>query len=152
MIAQRFRVLICDSDPEMLIDLERVLEDIGFDTTTTWNTLDLERLLGECSFNLLIVGHHPPQMDAEAIFNELRGRHHHVSHTLCLVWQRHLDQHNVERLRSAGATTVVSGQDCASIVEEVRILFAVAAQPLLTEDLRWCSLNAITNSDARRML
>ena len=120
MIAQRVRVVICDSDPQILIDLERVLEDMGFDTTTTWNTADLERLLGQYSFNLLIVGDHPPQMDAEVIFNELRGKHHHVSHVLCLVWQRHLDQRNVERLRSAGATTVVSEPDCASIVEEVK--------------------------------
>jgi DNA-binding response OmpR family regulator len=120
MIAQRLRVLICDSDPEVLIDLERVLEDMGFATTTTWNVPDLGRLLGECSFNLLIVGDHPPQMDAEVIFNELRGQHHHLSHVLCLVWRRHLDRRNVERLRSAGATTVVSGPDCASIVEKVK--------------------------------
>ena len=120
MIVQRLRVLICDSDPGILIDLERVLEDMGFETTTTWNALDLGRLLGECSFDLLIVGDHPPQMDAEVIFNELRGQHCHVSHVLCLVWQRYLDERNVERLRSAGATTVVSGPDCASIVEEVK--------------------------------
>jgi DNA-binding response OmpR family regulator len=104
----------------MLIDLERVLEDMGFDTTTTWNALDLERLLGECCFNLLIVGDHPPQMDAELIFDKLRGKHGQVSQVLCLVWQRHLDEHNIERLRSAGATNVVSGPDCASIVEEVK--------------------------------
>jgi DNA-binding response OmpR family regulator len=120
MIAQRVRVLICDSDPEMLIDLERALEDMGFETTTTWNAPDIERLLGECSFNLLIVGDHPPQMDAEVIFNELRGKYPRVSQVLCLLWQRHFDQCNVERLRSAGATTVISGQDCASIVEEVK--------------------------------
>jgi DNA-binding response OmpR family regulator len=120
VIAQRVRILICDSDPEMLIDLERALEGMGFETTTTWNAPDVERLLGECSFNLLIVGDRPPQMDAEAIFNELRGKNYHVSHVLCLVWRRQLDQHDLERLRSAGATTVVSGQDCASIVEEVK--------------------------------
>jgi DNA-binding response OmpR family regulator len=104
----------------MLIDLERVLEDMGFDTTTTWNVADLERLVEECSFNVLIVGDHPPRMDAEAMFKQLRGKYDQLSHVLCLVWQRHLEERNVERLRSAGATNVVSGPDCASIVEEVK--------------------------------
>ena len=129
MIDQRLRVLICDSEPEMLIDLERALEDMGFDTTTTWNALDLERLLGECCFDLLIVGDHPPQMDAGVIFNELRDKRHHVSHVLCLLWQRRFDQHEVQRLRSAGATTVVCGPDCASIVEEVK--FSLQSLPSL---------------------
>jgi DNA-binding response OmpR family regulator len=120
MIAQHLRVLICDFHPDVLIDLERVLEDMGFETTTTWNAADVEPLLGEYSFDLLIVGDHPPQMDAEVILSKLRGKNYHVSHVLCLVWRRHLDQHDLERLRSAGATTVVSGQDCASIVEEVK--------------------------------
>lgn len=51
-----------------------MLEDAGFDTTTTWDVTDLTRC-SECDFfHLLIVGDHPPQMDAEAILKDLRGK------------------------------------------------------------------------------
>jgi DNA-binding response OmpR family regulator len=33
MDPQRMRILICDTDPEVLIQAERMLEDAGFDMT-----------------------------------------------------------------------------------------------------------------------
>ena len=64
MKPKRLRILICDTDEETLIDLERMLEDAGFDTTTTWDAMDLVRLLEGNLFHLLIMGDHPPQMNA----------------------------------------------------------------------------------------
>ncbi len=49
-----------------------MLEDAGFDTTTTRDAIDLARLLRENLFHLLIMGDHPPQMDAEVMLKELR--------------------------------------------------------------------------------
>ena len=43
MKQQRFRILICDTDVETLIGLERMLEDPGSDTTTTWNVTGVAR-------------------------------------------------------------------------------------------------------------
>ena len=54
MNQRRLRILICDIDPDILIHLEKMLEDAGFDTTSTWNVVDLERLLQQHSFQLLI--------------------------------------------------------------------------------------------------
>ena len=74
MKPQRLRILICDTEVETLLDLEQMLEDAGFDTTTTWNAIDVTRLLEERLFHLLIMGDHPPQMDAEIILRGLRGK------------------------------------------------------------------------------
>ena len=54
------------------MNLEQILENAGFDTTTIWETMDLGRLLERNPFDLLIVGDHPPHMDAEAMLRELR--------------------------------------------------------------------------------
>lgn len=34
----RKRILVLDTDPELLISLEQILEDGGYATTTTWDT------------------------------------------------------------------------------------------------------------------
>ena len=120
MNQRRLRILICDIDPDILIHLEKMLEDAGFDTTSTWNVIDLERLLEQRSFQLLIFGDRPSQMDAELLVRKLRRTQDHVPYVLCLVWQRHVEECTIERLRSAGATAVLSGQDDVSILEQVR--------------------------------
>jgi fatty acid/phospholipid biosynthesis enzyme len=66
-------------------------------------------------FHLLIVGDHPPQMDAEAILKDLRGKD--VS---CLVLKWDVRACDIERLRSAGATAVVSRGNYASILEQAK--------------------------------
>jgi DNA-binding response OmpR family regulator len=119
MRQQRLRILICDTEAKTLIDLEPMLEDAGFDTTTTWEAADFARLLDENLFHLLIMGDHPPQADAEVMLRELRGSHPQAPGVLCLALQRSLDESDTERLRSAGATAVVSRQDYASIVKQV---------------------------------
>ena len=120
MNQRRLRILICDIDPDILIHLEKMLEDAGFDTTSTWNVVDLERLLQQHSFQLVIIGDHPSQMDAELLVRKFRGTQEQVPNVLCLVWHGHVKECTIERLRSAGATAVVSGQDDVSILEQVR--------------------------------
>ena len=125
---QRLRVLICDTDAEILINLEQMLENAGFDTTTIWEAMDRGRLLERNPFDLLIVGDHPPHMDAEVIsrelrdaeviLRELREKHPRTPVVLCLV-QRRLDESEMERFRSAGATAVISRQDQNSIFAQV---------------------------------
>jgi DNA-binding response OmpR family regulator len=61
------RVLIADCDEQILIDLERWLEDDGFETTTAWSTRDTVDLLTRESFDLLLVADHPPELNCEQI-------------------------------------------------------------------------------------
>jgi len=119
MKPQRLRVLLCDFDAEILMQLEQALEDAGFDTTTTWDPADFARLAERGVFDVLVLGDHPPLINPEVILTELRRKRHQLPRPV-LVWQRQVKQCDVERLRSAGATAVVSGRDYASIVEQVR--------------------------------
>jgi len=69
------RVLILDFDAITLIRLEQLLEEAGLDTTTTWNLPEACLYLKEKSFDLLVVGDHPPQIDAVAILRRLEALH-----------------------------------------------------------------------------
>ena len=131
MNQQRLRIVICDTDPETLIHLEQMLEDAGFDTASTWNAADLEQWLEQRPFHLLIIGHHPPQMDAELMLGKLRGKQRQVPHVLCLIGKQYLDASNAERLRSAGATAVLSRRDYGPIVERAKFYLHGANAELL---------------------
>jgi DNA-binding response OmpR family regulator len=67
-------ILILDSDETILIELERVLEDAGFRTTTTWNTLDVTKRLDQGEFDLLMVADHPPEVSCELILKQGRQK------------------------------------------------------------------------------
>ena len=56
------RILISDCDPDVLITLERVLEDAGFDTTTAMTQEETVRLLAQGDFDLLLAADHPPEL------------------------------------------------------------------------------------------
>lgn len=67
MNRQRKRVLISDCDDEVLIALERLLEDAGFDTTTACSTSEALDLLRMSEFDLVLAADHPPELNCEAI-------------------------------------------------------------------------------------
>ena len=48
-------ILIVDDDQDVLIDLERALEDAGFSTTTAWGREEALRLLEGARFDLLLI-------------------------------------------------------------------------------------------------
>jgi CheY-like chemotaxis protein len=118
MNQQRLRILICDTDVETLIGLEQMLEDAGFDTTTTWDAIDLERSCACNVFHLLIIGDHPPQMDAEAMLKQLRGKDRRGTDTPCLALKGDPCACDIERFCSSGAIAVVSRRDYSSIVKQ----------------------------------
>jgi CheY-like chemotaxis protein len=66
------RVLVLDFDHDLLITLERVLEDAGFRTTTTWDVKEGVALLQSGAFDFFVIGDRPPQLDAEALLALLR--------------------------------------------------------------------------------
>jgi DNA-binding response OmpR family regulator len=49
------RILIVDDDEDVLIGLERTLEDAGFVTTTAWSREEALRLSDEGPFDLLLI-------------------------------------------------------------------------------------------------
>ncbi len=70
----RPHILIAEFDPEILISLERVLEDEGFCTTTAWNTSQALAFLESTPFDLLLLSHHPPELNCERLLALVRER------------------------------------------------------------------------------
>jgi DNA-binding response OmpR family regulator len=69
----RKRILVLDFDGDLLITLERILENSGFCTTTTWEVGEAVELLQTRSFDFFVVGNRPPQLDARSLIGEVRA-------------------------------------------------------------------------------
>jgi DNA-binding response OmpR family regulator len=65
--SSRKHILIADSDEQILIELERLLQDEGFETTTAWSTSATVELLTNGKFDLLLVADHPPELNCEQV-------------------------------------------------------------------------------------
>ncbi len=74
MNGQKKHILIADSDEQTLIELEQLLEDEGFETTTAWSTSETVNLLGQKEFDLLLVADHPPEVNCEAVLRLKRAK------------------------------------------------------------------------------
>jgi DNA-binding response OmpR family regulator len=72
MNIQKKHILIADSDEQALIELEQLLQDEGFETTTAWNTSDTVELLSHKHFDLLLVADHPPELNCEQVLKTRR--------------------------------------------------------------------------------
>jgi len=73
------RVLLIHWDENELISLERLLENEGFATTTTWELQEGLDLLRTRSFDLVLVADHAPGCDAGDVLRALQSR------TPCIV-------------------------------------------------------------------
>ncbi len=49
------RVLIVDDDESVLLALEWLLENEGYETTTAWSGAQAVQLLGTCSFDVVLI-------------------------------------------------------------------------------------------------
>ena len=74
MKTARKKVLIADCHEEILIVLERMLEDAGFDTTTAWTAKDALQLVDSQSFDLVLVNEYLPDAECEDLLKALRQR------------------------------------------------------------------------------
>jgi len=73
MNEERKHILIADCDEEVLIELEHLLEDEGFDTTTAWSTDETLSLVRQKTFDLLLIADHPPELSCELVIRESSG-------------------------------------------------------------------------------
>jgi len=115
MDRQSRRVLILDTDPDTLITLQEVLEHAKVDTTITWDEAEARQLLAANSFDLLIVGHHPPELDAAAILHDFGFRGIHSS----LILRGTVLEKDVEYFRGLGAIDVVPKREPLVVLEQV---------------------------------
>lgn len=74
MSSPKQNILVLDCDPEFLIVLEHVLEEEGFNTTTTWDAREALVLLASARFDALLVGEHPPEVKSAEFLKRLQAQ------------------------------------------------------------------------------
>jgi DNA-binding response OmpR family regulator len=117
MKTARKRVLIADCHEEVLISLERMLEDEGFDTRTVWTAKEALRLLASEAFDLVLVNEYLPDAECEDILKALQRK---GGRTLCIVMQPSAPEiTEFSVFESLGATDVVYKYGYRHIVEVV---------------------------------
>ena len=74
MKTPRKKVLIADCHEEVLIALEKMLEEAGFDTTTAWTARDVLTLMDSQVFDLVLVNEYLPDAECEDLLKALHKR------------------------------------------------------------------------------
>ncbi len=109
------QVLILDTDPDTLITLQQVLEQAKVDTTITWDETEARRLLHTRSFDLVLIGDHPPELDAAAILRDFSSLGIHAS----LILREAVLKNDIEYFCGLGAIAVVPRRNPLVVLEQV---------------------------------
>jgi DNA-binding response OmpR family regulator len=73
MSAISSKILIVDDDQDVLIALERLLEDQGYRTVTAWSGQEALSLLNSQSFDLLLLDRGLPDLDSAEVLRRARA-------------------------------------------------------------------------------
>jgi DNA-binding NtrC family response regulator len=117
MKTARKKVLVADCHEEVLIVLEKMLEDAGFDTTTVWTAQEALKLVASQVFDLVLVNEYLPDAECEVL---LRALHKKGGQVPCIVMQPSAPQiTDVKILQTLGAREIVCKYAYQQIVETV---------------------------------
>lgn len=117
------RILILDNDEDVLLNLERVLENEGYTTATAVNYKQAEMLLLQRSFDLLVLDDHLSDRDSIEVVGELRCSEL-VPPFVLVTYHRHPAREEQARLRILGVSAVISKVAHDELTKAVRSLLA----------------------------
>ena len=124
----RKRILIADCQEDVLIILERLLEDAGFDTTTVWTAKEALKLADSHAFDLVLVNQYLPDAECEEVLTGLRKR---GVQTPCIVMQSSAPEIvDFTRFEALGAKDIVCKHCFRQIVEIVRECLLCDRKPI----------------------
>jgi DNA-binding NtrC family response regulator len=116
--AKKQKVLLADCHEDVLIALEKILEDAGFDTTTVWTARDAMRCLESQAFDLILVNEYLPDGECEDVLNALHKKGTQIP---CIVMQPSAPQiTDFAHLEALGAREIVYKYAYRRIVETVK--------------------------------
>lgn len=107
------QILIIDYEEDVLIDLERLLEDEGFRTSTCWSEFDAIKALSKGSFDLVLVNEYMPNVNIEHFICRL---HDLVGDVPCVVMRRKSTMSDSTRLPT-GTVDAVCKSSGREVVE-----------------------------------
>jgi CheY-like chemotaxis protein len=118
MTPTRKRILIADCHEDVLIILEKLLEDAGFDTTTVWTAKEALKLADSHAFDLVLVNEYLPDAECEDVLTALQKRGRQIP---CIVMQPSAPEFvDFTRFEALGAQDIVCKHCFRRIVEIVR--------------------------------
>ena len=118
MNMRRKKVVIADCNEKVLIALEKILEEAGFDTTTVWTAREVLNLVDSKMFDLVLVNEYLPDAECEDLLKALRTRGAQVP---CIVMQPYTPEMvDITGLKALGARSIVYKYAYQQIVELVR--------------------------------
>ncbi len=118
------RVLIVDSDEQILITLEHLLEDQGIDTTTTWSARQALELLRSHGFNMLLVGDHLADLTSEQLLREIQMQGVDAS-ILVMESSGSRVPSLANHFAALGATATVRKRDYGQVLQQVSAIAAI---------------------------
>lgn len=117
MNASSRRVLVVDTDPDTLISLQYVLAEANFDCTVTWDEAEACTLLENADFDLVLIGDHPPELNAAAVLNHIRSR---AASSGALILSGITGDKDTEYFHQLGATGVAPRRNPLAVLEQVK--------------------------------
>ena len=128
MKPSRKRILVADCHEDVLIILERLLEDAGFDTTTVWTAKEALNLADSHAFDLVLVNEYLPDAECEDVLKALRKR---GEQTPCIVMQPSAPEIvDFTRFEALGAKDIVCKHSFRQIVDIVRKYLLCDRKPI----------------------
>jgi DNA-binding NtrC family response regulator len=128
MKTTRQRILIADCHEDVLIILERLLEDAGFDTTTVWTAKEALKLADSHAFDLILINEYLPDAECEDVLKALQKR---GEQTPCIVMQPSAPEIvDFTRFEALGAKGIVCKHCFRQIVEIVRECLLCDRKPI----------------------
>ena len=113
---KRWHALILDTDSDTLLMLQQVLEEADIDVTVTWDRMEACQLIENAPFDLILIGDHPPELNAAAILADLSFQ---GIRPAVLVLRGIFGEKYAEYFRRLGATAVVPKRDPLAVLEQV---------------------------------
>ena len=113
---KRRRALLLDTDPDTLITLQHALEEADIDATVTWDEMEACQLIEATPFDLILVGDHPPELNAAAMLDDLSLR---GTCPPVLILRGIFGEKDADYFRRLGAIGVVPKRDARAVLEHV---------------------------------
>lgn len=123
--AAKKRILVIDDDEQVLISLECLLENEGYETTVAWSGQEGLSLLRSKGFDLVLLDDYLRDIEDVEIFNAIRGME---IHPLVMLTENSLMPEARRHFIDLGATdTVCKWAPPKEIAEQVRKCFSMSA-------------------------
>jgi two-component system chemotaxis response regulator CheY len=134
------RVLIVDHDENVLIALQRLLEEARYNTTTAQGGLKALQLLRQGAFDLVLLDDHLPDVSGEEVVRQVRSP---SAGTPVVVVQRGTPSDDLTvRYARLGACFFINRRDPEAIAELVHDYFSrtrfLCAHFLKADPESWC--------------